>query len=52
MIRKMYYDASANMAVADHIVSTMISQSHHAAAAAAAVSPLVSVKVAEKLLPE
>ena len=27
-IRKIFYDASANMAVADHMVSAMINQSH------------------------
>ena len=42
MLRKLYYDKSADLAVTDHIVSTMISQSHQAAAAAVAVSPLVS----------
>lgn len=33
-IRKIFYDASANMAVADHMVSAMINQSH-------VISPLV-----------
>ena len=27
-IRKAFYDASTNMAVADHMVSTMLNQSH------------------------
>ena len=27
-IRKMFYDASANMAVADHMVSSMVNQTH------------------------
>eukprot|EP00116_Pleurobrachia_bachei_P019520 sb/3479783/ len=52
MLRKLYYDKSADLAVTDHIVSTMISQSHQAAAAAVAVSPLdfYNSKQAELLL--
>ena len=34
-IRKMFYDASANMAVADHMVSSLVNQSQE-------VNPLVS----------
>lgn len=34
-VRKMFYDVSANMAVADHMVSSAVNQSHN-------MSPLVS----------
>lgn len=38
-IRKIFYDASANMAVADHMVSAMINQSSHV------ISPMVRASV-------
>lgn len=39
LIRKIFYDASANMALADHMVSAMINQSQQV------FSPLVRIKI-------